>query len=146
MFQRSVDVPKHSYLIRFDLKPTNSDSIYVKAQWWTSDNEGTATSGWPNGANGVDRWGIRSHYLYTDDGRSANWVHVFNSTVVNEFNIGMRRDTEGFIPTTGFAEGLTRSTLHYTAPQLFPDNNSLNLVPIVNGWSSVAGILRTLTG
>ena len=139
VFQRSVDVPKHSYLIRFDFKPTNNDSIYFKAQWWTSDNEGTATSGWPNGANGVDRWGIRSHYLYTDDGRSADWVHVFNAAVVNEFNFGWRTDTEGFIPTTGFAEGLRRDTLNYTAPQLFPANNALNLVPIVTGWSSVAG-------
>ena len=139
VFQRSVDVPKHSYLIRFDFKPTNNDNVYFKAQWWTSDNEGTATSGWPNGANGVDRWGIRSHYLYTDDGRSANWVHVFNSAVVNEFNFGWRTDTEGFIPTTGFAEGLRRDTLHYTAPQLFPSNNTLDLVPVVTGWSSVAG-------
>src|SRR6266478_4673241 len=139
VFQRSVDVPKHSYLIRFDFKPTEKDSIYFKAQWWTSDNEGTATSGWPNGANGVDRWGIRSHYLYTDDGRSANWVHVFNSSVVNEFNVGWRTDTEGFIPTTGFAEGLRRDTLNYTAPQLFPQNNKLDLVPVVTGWTSVAG-------
>jgi len=139
VFQRSVDVPKHSYLIRFDLRPSNNDSVYYKAQWWTSDNEGTATSGWPNGANGVDRWGIRSHYLYTDDGMSVNWVHVFNSAVVNEFNVGWRTDTEGFIPTTGFAEGLRRDALHYTAPQLFPSNNSMNLVPIVTGWSSVAG-------
>ena len=139
VFQRSVDVPKHSYLFRIDLKPTDKDNIYFKAQWWTSDNEGTATSGWPNGANGVDRWGIRSHYLYTDDGRSINWVHVFNSSVVNEFNVGWRKDTEGFIPTTGFAEGLTRDALNYTAPQLFPQNNSLNLVPIVTGWTSVAG-------
>jgi hypothetical protein len=139
VFQRSVDVPKHSYLFRVDVKPTGSDSIYFKAQWWTSDNEGTATSGWPNGANGVDRWGIRSHYLYTDDGRSANWIHIFNSSVVNEFNFGWRTDTEGFIPTAGFAEGLTRGALNYTAPQLFPENNRLDLVPIVTGWSSVAG-------
>src|SRR6266404_3161085 len=139
VFQRSVDVPKHSYLFRVDLKPSDKDSVYLKAQWWTSDNEGTATSGWPNGANGVDRWGIRSHYLYTDDGRSANWVHVFNSSVVNEFNVGWRTDTEGFIPTTGFAEGLRRDTLNYTAPQLFPQNNKLDLVPVVTGWSSVNG-------
>ena len=139
VFQRSVDVPKHSYLIRFDFKPTDKDSVYFKAQWWTSDNEGTATSGWPNGGGGVDRWGIRSHYLYTDDGRSANWVHILNSSVVNEFNVGWRTDTEGFIPTTGFAEGLTRSALSYTAPQLFPSNNRLGLVPVVTGWSSVTG-------
>jgi hypothetical protein len=141
-FQRSVDVPKHSYLFRLDFKPTNKDSLYYKAQWWTSDNEGTATSGWPNGSNGVDRWGIRSHYLYKDNGwpGSVNWVHIFSSRLVNEFNLGVRKDTEGFIPTTGFAEGLSRGALNYTAPQLFPDNNTkLDLIPIMNGWSSVAG-------
>ncbi len=143
VFQRSVDVPKHSYLIRFDVNPTTKDSIYFKAQWWTSDNEGTVTSGWP-GASGslpadINRWGIRSHYLYTDDGRSLSWVHILNSGIVNEFNFGWRTDTEGFIPTTGFAEGLTRSALNYTAPQLFPENNRLGLVPVVTGWSSVAG-------
>jgi outer membrane receptor protein involved in Fe transport len=142
VFQLPVDVPKSSYLFRFDFKPTEKDSFYYKAQWWTSDNEGTATSGWPNGSGGVDRWGIRSHYLYKDNGwpGSLNWVHVFSSSVVNEFNIGMRQDSEGFIPTAGFAEGLSRTALNYTAPQLFPDNNrKLDLVPIVNGWTSVAG-------
>src|SRR6266705_3273744 len=128
--QLSADVPKRSPVIRIDLKPTNNDSIYWKAQWWTSDNEGLGTSGWPNGSGGVDRWGISSHYLYKDNGWSANWVHILSSSVVNEFNFGMRHDSEGFIPSTGVLEGLTRSALKYTAPQLFPANNSkFNLVP-----------------
>ena len=138
--QLSADVPKHSALIRLDFKPTNADSIYWKAQWWTSDNEGLGTSGWPNGTGGVDRWGIRSHYLYKDNGWSSNWVHIFNSSVVNEFNFGMRHDSEGFVPSTGMIEGLTRSALGYTAPQIFPQNNErFNLVPTITGWSSVAG-------
>jgi hypothetical protein len=135
--QRSVDVPKHSYLIRFDIKPSNKDSVYWKAQWWTSDNEGLGTSGWPSGA--ANRWGISSHYLYKDNGWSVNWVHILNSSVVNEFNFGMRHDSEGFIPSAGIAERLTRSAIGYTAPQLFPANNTMNLVPIANGWSSVQG-------
>lgn len=137
--QQSVDVPKHSYLFRFDIKPTNNDSIYWKGQWWTSDNEGLGTSGWPNGGGGVDRWGISSHYLYKDNGWSANWSRVINSNVVNEFNFGMRHDSEGFVPSEGMIEGLTRSALNYTAPQLFPNNNKFNLVPTATGWSSVAG-------
>src|SRR5437867_1060917 len=138
--QLSADVPKRSPVIRIDLKPTNNDSIYWKAQWWTSDNEGLGTSGWPNGTGGVDRWGIRSHYLYKDNGWSANWVHIVSSSMVNEFNFGMRHDSEGFVPSTGMIEGLTRSALNYTAPQLFPANNSrFNLVPTITGWSSVTG-------
>jgi hypothetical protein len=138
--QLSADVPKRSPVIRIDLKPTNNDSIFWKAQWWTSDNEGLGTSGWPNGTGGVDRWGIRSHYLYKDNGWSANWVHILSANMVNEFNFGMRHDSEGFVPSTGMIEGLTRSALNYTAPQLFPANNStFNLVPTITGWSSVAG-------
>src|SRR4029079_11217719 len=84
VFQLPVDVPKSSYLFRSDFKPTEKDNFYYKAQWWTSDNEGTATSGWPNGSNGVDRWGIRSHYLYKDNGWAGplKWVHVMQSVVV----------------------------------------------------------------
>jgi len=137
--QQSVDVPKHSYLIRFDAKPTNNDSFYWKAQWWTSDNEGLGTSGWPNGSGGVDRWGISSHYLYKDNGWSASWVRIVSPKVVNEFNFGMRHDSEGFIPSEGMIDGLTRTALNYTAPQLFPANNKFGLVPTATGWTSVAG-------
>ncbi|HEY3139309.1 MAG TPA: carboxypeptidase regulatory-like domain-containing protein [Blastocatellia bacterium] len=135
--QKSVDVPKHSYLIRFDVRPTSKDSVYWKGQWWTSDNEGLGTSGWPGGD--ANRWGISSHYLYTDNGWSANWVHLVSRSIVNEFSFGMRIDTEGFIPSDGVIDKLTRSALNYTAPQLFSDNNHLDLIPRVTGWTSVAG-------
>jgi hypothetical protein len=136
--QLSADVPKRSPVIRLDFTPTNKDTVYWKAQWWTSDNEGLGTSGWPNGTGGVDRWGIRSHYLYKDNGWSTNWVHILSPTIVNEFNFGMRHDSEGFVPSTGMIDGLTRSTLNYTAPQLFPANNKLNLVPTITGWAGVS--------
>jgi len=135
--QQSVDVPKHSYVFRFDVKPSNNDNIYWKGQWWTSDNVGLGTSGWPGGDN--NRWGISSHYLYTDDGWSANWIHILGPSVVNEFNFGMRHDSEGFIPADGVIDRLTRSAVGYTAPQIFPENNHLGTIPRVTGWSGVAG-------
>jgi hypothetical protein len=135
--QSPVDVPKRSQVIRFDLKPSEKDNLYVKAQWWTSDNEGTGTSGWPG--NDENRWGINSHYLYKDNGFSANWVHIFNPNVVNEFNFGMRHDSEGFVPSDGEVERLQRSALKYTAPQLFPENNTLGTIPRATNWSGVQG-------
>ena len=135
--QSPTDVPKRSKVIRFDLRPTNADTIYWKYQWWTSDNLGTGTSGWPGNDN--NRWGIDSHYLYKDDGWTANWVRVVNSSVVNEFNFGMRHDSEGFVPGDGEIERLQRSALNYTAPQLFPQNNHLGTIPRVTNWGGVRG-------
>ena len=136
-FQSPTDVPKRSQVLRFDIKPSNNDTIYWKYQWWTSDNLGTGTSGWPGNDN--NRWGINSHYLYKDDGWSANWVRVINSNVVNEFNFGMRHDSEGFIPGDGEVERLQRSALNYTAPQLFPQNNHLGTIPRATNWGGVRG-------
>lgn len=135
--QSPVDVPKRSIVLRFDIKPSNNDSIYWKGQWWTSDNLGTGTSGWPGNDN--NRWGINSHYLYKDNGWSANWVRVINANVVNEFNFGMRHDSEGFVPGDGEIERVQRSALNYTAPQLFPQNNNLGTIPRVTNWGGVRG-------
>jgi len=135
--QSPTDVPKRSMVLRFDVRPTNNDTIYWKYQWWTSDNLGTGTSGWPGNDN--NRWGINSHYLYKDDGWSANWTRVINANVVNEFNFGMRHDSEGFVPGDGEIEGLQRAVLNYTAPQLFPQNNRLGTIPRVTNWGGVRG-------
>jgi len=137
IFQQSVDVPKHSYVYRFDFRPTSKDTVYWKAQWWTSDNEGLGTSGWPSGEN--NRWGISSHYLYKDNGWSANWVHILNASMVNEFTFGMRHDSEGFIPSTGVIDKLARTAVGYVAPQIFPQNNHLGTIPRATGWSGVTG-------
>jgi hypothetical protein len=136
--QSPVDVPKRSIVVRFDIRPSSKDSVYWKGQWWTSDNQGTGTSGWPG--NDENRWGIGSHYLYKDNGWSANWVRIFSPTVVNEFNFGMRHDSEGFIPSDGFVEGLQRSALGYTASQIFPQNNRLGTIPRATAWNGVLGV------
>ncbi|HEX5602600.1 MAG TPA: carboxypeptidase regulatory-like domain-containing protein, partial [Pyrinomonadaceae bacterium] len=135
--QSPQDVPKRSQVLRFDIKPSNNDTIYWKYQWWTSDNLGTGTSGWPGNDN--NRWGINSHYLYTDDGWSGNWVRVINASLVNEFNFGMRHDSEGFVPGDGEVERVQRGALNYTAPQLFPQNNHLGTIPRVTNWGGVRG-------
>lgn len=134
--QKSVDVPKQSQVIRIDFKPTERDTFFVNAQWWTADNEGFDTSGWPGGDN--NRWGISSHYLYRDNGMSINWVRLINPRMVNEVSVGIRHDSEGFIPSDGEIDRLTRSALKYTAPQLFSGNNRLGTIPRATGWGGLS--------
>ena len=135
--QKSVDVAKRSMVLRFDVTPTDKDRIFWKYQWWTSDNLGLGTSGWPSGDQ--NRWGLLSHYLYKDDGWSANWARVFNKQIVNEFNFGMRHGSEGFIPGDGILDMVSRTALNYTAPQLFPENNRLGNIPKVTSFGGAAG-------
>jgi len=134
--QKSVDVPKQSQVVRVDFKPTEKDSFFVNINWWTADNEGNSTSGWPSGDNNT--WGISSHYLYKDNGLSLNWMRIFSPTIVNEASIGVRHDSEGFIPSDGVIDRLSRSTLHYTAAQLFPANNHLGTIPRATGWGGLS--------
>jgi hypothetical protein len=134
--QKSVDVPKQSQVIRFDYKPTEKDSFFVNLLWWSSDNEGNQTSGWPGGD--ANTWGISSHYLYKEKGMTLNWVRLFSPTVVNEVSIGLRHGSEGFIPSDGVVDRLTRSALNYTAPQLFPANNKLGTIPRATDWRGLS--------
>lgn len=136
VIQKSVDVPKRSQVIRVDFKPTEKDSFFVNAQWWTADNEGFDTSGWPGGDN--NRWGISSHYLYKDNGMSINWVRLVSPRIVNEVSLGLRHDSEGFVPSDGEIDLLTRSALKYTAPQLFPGNNTLGTIPRATSWGGLS--------
>jgi hypothetical protein len=76
-----------------------------------------------------NRWGISSHYLYKDNGMSINWVRLVNPRIVNEVSLGLRHDSEGFVPSDGEIDRLTRSALKYTAPQLFSGNNTLGTIP-----------------
>lgn len=134
--QKSVDVPKFSQIVRVDYKPTEKDSFFVNLLWWNADNIGFDTSGWPTGAE--DRWGISSHYLYKEKGMSLSWTRLISSSIVNEVSIGVRHGSEGFIPSDGEIERLQRSALNYTAPQLFPQNNTLGTIPRATSWSGIS--------
>jgi len=134
--QKSVDVPKQSQVIRFDLNATEKDSFFVNLLWWTSDNEGNQTSGWPSGDNNT--WGISSHYLYKEKGVTLNWVRLISPAMVNEVSISARHGSEGFIPSDGVIDRLTRTALKYTAPQLFPENNRLGTIPRATSWGGLS--------
>src|SRR5262249_52756477 len=87
----------------------------------------------------ANRWGLRSHYLYTDDGVVANWVHVFSPRIVNELTSGIRHSTESFIPSDGVPDRVSRSKLSYSAAQFHPENNTLGTIPRATGWSGIPG-------
>ena len=134
--QKSVDVPKQSQVVRIDFKRSEKDSFFVNAIWWRADNEGFDTSGWPG--NPQDRWGISSHYLYKEKGLTLNWVRLISPTIVNEVSVSARHGSEGFIPSDGEIDRLSKTALNYTAPQLFSGNNRLGTIPRATSWGGLS--------
>ncbi|CDM65033.1 TonB-dependent receptor [Pyrinomonas methylaliphatogenes] len=135
VMQESLHVPKLSNVARVDFR-TDKDTIYWKGQTWLSDTEGYSTPGWPSGA--TNRWGVlKTHYRYSDNGMTINWTRVLNQRMVNEAFVGLRHSMEEFIPSDGELNRILRSTLGYTAPQLYPDQNPLGIIPRVTSWGGV---------
>ena len=133
-------MPKQSVGHPLRLQAVMRDTVYWKAQWWTSDNEGLGTSGWPGGNNGgrplghqlalslqgqrlVRQLGSRHQ---PDDGQR---VHLRYEARLRRLHPRRRRDRK-LAAVQGCA---TRR------PQLFPDNNSLGLIPGSRAGAAYAG-------
>ena len=98
--QSPTDVPKRSKVIRFDLRPTNADTIYWKYQWWTSTTTSALAHQGGRAMTTTAGVSIPTISTKTMGGRPTGY-RVVNSSVVNEFNFGMRHDSEGFVPGDG---------------------------------------------
>ena len=63
---------------------------------------------------------------------------MISPTIVNEVSVSARHGSEGFIPSDGEIDRLTRSALNYTAPQLFSGNNKLGTIPRATSWGGLS--------
>lgn len=94
--EESLGRPRNQHLFRFDLHPTESDTISVKGSTWHADTIGYHVAG------GSSAWGlVRQHYKFTGDQLTLNYTKIVNPRLVNEAFIGFFIDTEdGRPPTT----------------------------------------------
>jgi hypothetical protein len=65
-------------------------------------------------------------------------VRLISPTIVNEASISVRHGSEGFIPSDGEVDRLTRSANNYAAPQFFPGNNRLGAIPRATDWRGLS--------
>ena len=87
-FQESLELPKHQNLVRTDWNPTAKDKVSVRWSGWYNAQNGYSSS------SGLSNWGLgSSHYRYTDNGGTVNYVRIVSPSIVNEFvgNPGYRR-------------------------------------------------------
>lgn len=152
--ESSLSRPRRAQLFRWDLRPTEKDTIAIKFQnWWTK------VVGWEVDGRSSP-WGlVRQRYDFTADQGKVDWTHIFSPHLVNEASIGIFYSTEGGPPEDDLAlasiqrdkdraaalgtcapgpfntvscpaNGTIKSSTQLAGiKQIAPGNNPLNLIP-----------------
>lgn len=85
----SIDHPRRAQLMRYDLRPTDTDTISIKYQNWF-----TRSVGWEV-AGRSSPWGlVRQFYNFTADQGKLEWTKIITPHLVNEASIGIFYSTE----------------------------------------------------
>ena len=123
--QESTPKPKINNVLRLDWKPNERDSFNLSLKDWRSDQRGTEITAGPS------RWGlIDTHYLSTDRTLSLGHTRLFGGHLINEFQAGIRQQTEQFHPVSEEDwRRIRRSDVGFTAGQFHPEANPLGVIP-----------------
>ena len=122
----SLGRPRNQHLFRFDLHPTENDTISVKGSSWHADTIGTHVAG------GSSPWGlVNQHYEFTGDQLTLNYTKIITPRLVNEAFVGFFIDTEdGRTPNETELQKLQRPYRGLGAlAQFLPRYNPLNIIP-----------------
>ncbi|MFN7919312.1 MAG: carboxypeptidase-like regulatory domain-containing protein [Bryobacteraceae bacterium] len=127
LFQEtSLGRPRNQHLFRFDLQPTTSDTISVKASSWHADTVGYHVAG------GSSPWGlVNHHYEFTGDQLTVSYTKIIRPNLVNEMFAGFFVDTEdGRLPNDQELLRIQRASRGLTGlGQFVPQNNPLGIIP-----------------
>ena len=132
--QETADNPRWNNLLRFDSRPSGANSFWGVLQTFNSNQYGSEITAGPA------KWGFfDGSYIFSDSSVKGGWNRIFGSTNVNEFQIGIRRQTEGFqTHTDADWTHVRRSDINWTVPQYFPDANPMGIMPRVTFGLNIA--------
>ncbi len=124
--EESLGRPRNQHLFRFDLRPTEKDTLSVKGSTWHADTIGYHVAGGSSG------WGlVRQHYEFTGDQLTLNYTKIITPRLVNEAFVGFFIDTEdGRTPNDTETQRLQRQNRGLAGlGQFVPQFNPLNVIP-----------------
>jgi hypothetical protein len=85
----SIPHPRRAQLFRYDLRPTDKDTISIKQQTWF-----TKSVGWGVAA-GPSQWGLtRIRYDFTHDIGKVEYTRILTPHLINEVSVGIFYDEE----------------------------------------------------
>jgi carboxypeptidase family protein/TonB-dependent receptor-like protein len=133
--QETSENPRMNNLLRIDSRTSRNDTIWVTGRTFMSNQYGSEITAAPA------RWGFfNGAYLFGDNSVNGGWNRVFNASLVNEFQSGVRTQTEGF-QTKDDSDWtrIRRSDVGWTMSQFNPSLNTLDVIPRVTFGLNVTG-------
>jgi hypothetical protein len=122
----NVNNPRLNQILRLDWKPSPRDSLFFSAKDWYSDQQGQEITVGPS------RWGgwLNTHYKNTDRTFTASHTRIFGANLINEANVGIRRQTEEFFPLSDADyDKIRRDKVGWTVGQFHPELNPEGIIP-----------------
>ena len=96
--EQSIDHPRRAQLMRFDIRPTNKDTISIKYQNWFTKSVGWEVAG------ASSRWGlVRQRYDFTADQGKLDYTRIITPHLINEMSVGIFYSTETGPPEDALA-------------------------------------------
>lgn len=124
-FKNIQDVPKQSHTLKFDLVPTQKDTVSIRLKSWVSDTKSYT------GIFSYTNFPLTFYdYYFTHIDAAITWTHVFTPNLVNEFSISAAGSKEDGTPRGDRTQReVFRSTHGITLGQLNPGSNPWGLLP-----------------
>jgi hypothetical protein len=123
--QETADNPRWAHLFRLDARQSGGSNFWGVLRTFNSNQYGSEITAGP------PKWGFYDgSYIFSDNSINGGWNRIASQNLVNEFQIGIRRQTEGFqTHTDADWTRLRRTDVGWNHPQYFPEANSLGLIP-----------------
>jgi hypothetical protein len=131
-FQESMKQAKLNFDGRVDYSPSSKDTFFFRVMTWGNSNDA-----W-NGSGGMPGWPMVPDNLeFLVRTYVLGYTRIFSPTIVNEFHATARRDFLNHLvaPADQLAK-IQRSAIGFTAGQLHPEINPLDIIPQVSFGSS----------
>src|SRR5438552_3148691 len=84
--ETSIDHPRRAQLFRYDVRPTDKDTLSIKQQLWFTKSVGWEVAQAPV----LSRWGVsRQRYDFTADQGKIDYTRIITPHLINEASIGI---------------------------------------------------------
>ena len=84
--ETSIDHPRRAQLFRYDVRPTDKDTLSIKQQLWFTKSVGWEVAQAP----ATSRWGVsRQRYDFTADQGKIDYTRIITPHLINEASIGI---------------------------------------------------------